>query len=326
MKKTLQPVHHKDAYTALVKKEIEAWMRDVIFVPLVALLDHHGIQREKINEVGIAVEHALNSGKIHYADGEFTGEFNAEISRELQLLGAKWQKSTKSWKLALDNIPYALRGAIAASTVISAQAHDAIKKTLTTMEANIAAANIGLELGQALDAIVKDLQKQYLRTVTGLETVGVKQEISPSQRALLDSTLTNNLELDIKNFASEFIPDLRQQVEQNLLNGGRTDRLADIIESRYGVSRRKAEFLADHETGMLTAKYAQIQAEEIGSTEYVWSTSRDERVRPDHQELDGRRFSYSSPPITNRATGARNNPGEDFRCRCVAMPIINFPA
>jgi len=314
MKKILQPIHHKDAYTALIKKEIDAWMRDVIFLPLVNLLEDHGIQREKINEVGIAVEHALSTGQIHYADGQFTGAFNAEISRELQQLGAEWQKTTKSWKLPLDKIPYALRGAIAANTVISRRAHESIAKTLTIMEANIAAANLGLDLGRAMDTILKDLQKQYLRTVTGIETVGVKQEISAAQRAMLDTTLTDNLDLSIKNFAAELIPDLRQQVEKNLLNGGRTDRLAELIQSRYNVSRRKAEFLADQETGMLTAKFAQIQAEEIGSTEYVWSTSRDERVRPDHQDLDGRRFSYSSPPITNRATGARNNPGEDFRC------------
>jgi SPP1 gp7 family putative phage head morphogenesis protein len=324
--KVLQPIHHRDAYSLLVEREILAWMREAIFTPLVDVLDRHGIGAERINEAGIAIEHALNSGQIHYADGAFSGKFTSATSRELQQMGARWEASTKRWLIPVDKIPYAIRGAIATSAAIGKAAADEIIATLTAIEANVAAADLGLKLGQALDVILKDLGKQYLRTVTAIESVSIKADVTPAQRALLDTRLTNNLDLSIKRFASEQIPELRRAVEQNLFYGNRTDKLADLIESRYGVSKRKAAFLAEQETGMLTAKYAQIQAEEIGSTEYVWSTSRDERVRPDHQALDGKRFSYSSPPITNRATGARNNPGEDFRCRCVAMPVIKFPS
>ena len=326
MKKVLQGIHHKDAYTRLVDVEIQQWMKEAIFKPVLDVLASYGIEHQRINATGIAVEQALNSGQIHYADGAFTGHFNAQISRELKEMGAVWESHGKRFVLPIERVPYEIRGAITASKSLSIQAHQAITKTLTTIEENVAAASLGLNIGKALDVILRDLGKQYIRTVTGLETVGVKAEISASQRAQLDTALTNNLDLSIKNFAAEQIPELRAMVEKNLFEGGRTDRLADLIASRFKVSQRKANFLADQETGLLTAKYAQIQAGEIGSTEYVWSTSRDERVRPDHIALDGKRFSYSSPPITNRATGARNNPGEDFRCRCVALPVINFPS
>lgn len=326
MKKVLQPIVAKDAYARLVRDRILEWMQDAMFKPVLDVLENHGIQHERINETGIAIEHALNSGQIHYADGYFTGHFNAEISRELKQLGAVWEGHAKRFRLPIESIPYALRGAIAASKVISTQAHEEVIKTLTVMEANIAAAKLGLELGKTLDAILRDLQKQYVRTVTGIETVGVKAVVEPTQRVQLDEMLTNNLDLSIKDFAAHQIPELRAMVEKNLFEGGRTDRLSDIIRARFGVSQRKAEFLAGQETRMLTAKYAQIKAGEIGAREYIWHTSRDRRVRDDHAALDGKRFSYSSPPITNRVTGARNNPGEDFECRCRAWPIINLPS
>lgn len=326
MKKVLQGLQHRDAYTRQVTLEIVAWMRDAIFAPLQNLLRNSGVTDEHINAAGIAIEQALNSGQIHYAAGAFTGSFNAAISRELQAIGAKWQVSSRSWQIPIDSIPYELRGAIAASAELSKKLHADVIGTLGTIEQNVAVAAVGLNLAPALAAITKDLAKQSANVFLATDVVGVQAEVSAAQRALLDQRLTANLELSIKNFAEEMIPDLRAQVEKNLFDGARTGRLADIIEARYGVSQRKAAFLADQETGLLTAKYAQIQAEEIGSTEYVWSTSADERVRPDHAALDGKRFSYASPPITNRATGDRNNPGEDFRCRCVAKPIINLPS
>ena len=70
---------------------------------------------------------------------------------------------------------------------------------------------------------------------------------------------------------------------------------------------------------------------ELGSTEYVWETAGDGKVRPthgesnDHRSLNGRRFSWDAPPIVDAASGRRCHPGQDFGpCRCVARPILVF--
>jgi uncharacterized protein with gpF-like domain len=42
--------------------------------------------------------------------------------------------------------------------------------------------------------------------------------------------------------------------------------------------------------------------------------------------LNGMKFSWTEPPITNKQTGARNNPGCDFGCRCLALPVIRIGA
>lgn len=48
---------------------------------------------------------------------------------------------------------------------------------------------------------------------------------------------------------------------------------------------------------------------------YVWRTRRDERVRTTHSRNGGRLFRWSAPPDTG-------HPGEDYNCRCEAVPYV----
>ena len=56
-----------------------------------------------------------------------------------------------------------------------------------------------------------------------------------------------------------------------------------------------------------------------GITKYKWSTSRDGSVRPEHKTNNGKIFNWDRPPAK---TG---NPGFDYNCRCVAIPILEVP-
>lgn len=53
-----------------------------------------------------------------------------------------------------------------------------------------------------------------------------------------------------------------------------------------------------------------------GVTQYVWRTAQDERVREEHDALDGETFTYGE------GTPIGLDPGEDFQCRCYAEPVI----
>ena len=73
---------------------------------------------------------------------------------------------------------------------------------------------------------------------------------------------------------------------------------------------------------MLTSKFKQAKYQQAGISKYKWSISN-VRTRPDHRALNGKIFSFDDPPITNQETGDKNNPGEDFGCNCVPIPIID---
>lgn len=338
---TGRPILHRDEYTAAVRSELVAWLEEAIFAPVLILLREAGVpfspifrairfdEFGRVNAALSAVATALRSGRIRYADGLFTGEFSAAISRQLRDAGATWNAKLSGYRLADSSLPLEIRDAVAVAAERSRALNQDVLKTLHEAEDNFAIAAAGIDVAGQFETIVASLGRQFVESVARIkpEGIGLSPTITPSLRAELRRELTGNLEISIKRFAQERIPELRARVEDNLFRfGGRTDRLAKIIEAEFGVAQRKAEFLADQETGLLVAKYRELRYRALGITEYVWSTSHDERVRPAHRRLDGKTFSFDDPPIVTLPgePARRCNPGKDFRCRCVAIPKINL--
>lgn len=336
---TLAPITHKDAYTRAVEKEVIAWMREAVWTPLLIELFNAGVpvdpqyQAIKFDEEGAranagatsAVRAALESGQIHYADGKFTGRFSVAISKELRTFGATFNAGQKTWSIAQSRLPLTLSSSITESIAKSRHLHEDVIQTLVQMQANIAVApvGLGLALSQTVDRVIIDAGRQFIASVA-TKGIGIPAEFTPAMRKQLTEQLTANLDLGIKGWAEERIPQLRRRVEENVFNGMRSDKLARIIEAEFGVSKRKAEFLADQETGLLMAKYRQARYEDIGVQDYIWETSHDSRVRPGHRALQGKRCSFANPPVEDPQTGHRANPGIPWRCRCVPRAIVNL--
>lgn len=329
MKVTLNPIYHRDAYAKRAEAEIVAYFRQVIFGPLLALLPGSVRQNETQKKDHPAVWDALLAGTIWYMAGVFTGAFNAAISRELRAMGAR--RVPAGFGLAIDEVPLALRGAISLSVFRAHQIHRAILAELDAMLENMAAVSPGLVFADTVDKVMEDLQEQLVQTVSEVEGAPKPAPVPPGMVEAQREKLAEGANRVIKGFSLETTQQLRAKVQQNLRAGGRTDRLSKIIEAEFGVAQRKARVIAEAETSQLVSDFRKDRYEALGSTEYVWSTSHDEKVRPthgesnDHRSLDGRRFSWASPPVVDSATGRRRHPGEDYGpCRCVARPVLNF--
>lgn len=321
----LSPIVHRDAYTRAVEAELNAYFEEVLITPLQNILAAQHLDDTRENGPMDTIAEALKRGRLWYSAGIFFGKLNAVLSSALRNIGATMNKDG-NFALAVDKLPLWIRGAVEQSLDRARKLHLQITETLATIAANVAiATKTGIETAKAIPAIIKNLDQQFTDTVLAIDVVEVSAELTPAVAQALRVEFTDNLNLTIKNFLSEEIPRLRELVQKNAFAGYRADTLADIIETRFGVTKRKAAFLADQETSLLTSKFREQRYKAIGIRDYIWSTSHDERVRDDHRHLDGKRFSFASPPITNRTTGARNNPGEDFRCRCVPIPVIEAP-
>lgn len=128
-----------------------------------------------------------------------------------------------------------------------------------------------------------------------------------------------NLDL-IGGAAEDYLEDVRDVIENAPL-GTRAEDLADLLRERAGVSESRAELIAVDQTLKLNGQLNQMRQVNAGVERYVWSTSHDERVRPMHRDLDGSEQSWADPPETDE-DGNANHPGQDFRCRCVALPVL----
>ena len=322
MKHTLKPVVHRDEYTRLIEREILAYLEEAIFQPLLdtlsaPILDLRENEEGKRNDL---LRAAILAGVLAYADGVFSGKFNAALSRELRRIGAKAHPEDGTFHLEQGFIPFSLRSAIVTSMLENEGRHREILGILDLMEENLPKADTGIKMVKEIDTIHQDLQKQLDKSVAAEEIV-VPEMVGAVEG--MQETLSRGVDLDIKGFTSQAIADIRAKVQANLAAGGRTDRLARLIETEYGVAKRKAAFIAENETSLAISKFREARYTSIGATEYVWATSLDERVRTDHQKLEGRTFSWSSPPVVDSASGRRGHPGEDYNCRCVAVPIVN---
>jgi SPP1 gp7 family putative phage head morphogenesis protein len=98
--------------------------------------------------------------------------------------------------------------------------------------------------------------------------------------------------------------------------------ISDAIAKKFKMDKNHASVIARDQVGKLNGQLNKYRQQQLGGKRYVWRTSKDSRVRPDHARLEGRVFSWSKPPIVDRRSGRRGNPGDDFCDRCWAEMVM----
>lgn len=317
----------KDSYWEDVEDQLKTIFYELVFAPLMDLLRKTNPQMKEIDTLFNAagaphnVMVAIRSGRVQYEEGVFSGDFSVAISKELRSLGATFDHRSGVYRLSAAQVPPAVRAEAASYQMTARKLHEDIQRRLN-------------EIQKSLDGMIEkkniDPETTIRHIDEGFKTSAKLLEVQPKidrSRALeLATDYNKNMKLYIKDFSKQSIVSLREAVEKNAQEGYRFDKLAEVIRHRYGVTANKAQFLARQETGLFMAKYRKQRFDQAGVRRYRWSTAHDERVRDSHKHLNGRVFAYDQPPITDRSTGARNNPGEDFNCRCVDIPMLEGAA
>ncbi|MBZ5673700.1 MAG: minor capsid protein [Acidobacteriia bacterium] len=311
--KQLKTLVLREKYYAGIEYEINRILLDLIYRPLAALF----AKPSEILNAGSVLLEAVATGRVWYEDGLFSGEFSSRISSQLECIGATYNPASRTFSLPSDRVPTEIR-------IAQAQAdsrYDALRRAMVQVldgvdiESLTDRSGIPARMRQSVDWMEGDFQKT-------VAAITIAPKLTEDQRRIISGEWGKNLELYIQGWAKDNILELRQKVSTNAFAGRRAEELVSLITENYGVSRRKAKFLARQETSLLMSKFQQTRYQDIGIRRYRWSTSHDERVRHDHKVLDGKVFSWDDPPITDRETGARNNPGEDFNCRCIAVALV----
>ncbi len=128
----------------------------------------------------------------------------------------------------------------------------------------------------------------------------------------------------IQSLPEDTLSEMQQVVEQSYLSGKSNRDIVRDMQERFNVSRSKARFYAVDQMAKLNAAITKQQQTECGVKEYEWSTSGDQRVRDSHRKLNGTIHRWDDPPVVDESTGRRAHPGEDYRCRCVALPVFDL--
>jgi SPP1 gp7 family putative phage head morphogenesis protein len=132
----------------------------------------------------------------------------------------------------------------------------------------------------------------------------------------------NNVNL-IKTIPKNTLNQMQNIIEEGFNSGTNLTKLSEKITQAYGINKRHALFIARDQIAKLNAQITQQQQSDAGVQEYIWDTSEDRRVRPYHAKLNGTRQKWSEPPIVDK-NDRRCHPGEDYQCRCAALPVFDI--
>lgn len=179
-------------------------------------------------------------------------------------------------------------------------------------------AYVRTHVGPAFDAMAKTVDEH---SADAHELLGIVPAHVPGIGGVI-AQHREDLVRAVQQAAGKYSDELAELLEDDDLEGMRVEDLAKLLEERGDVAEGRARFLARDQTLKTNAAITQHRQRAAGITEYTWSTSRDEKVRPGHAKLEGERCSYDDPPVTDDETGETNNPGEDWQCRCVPIPVI----
>ena len=116
------------------------------------------------------------------------------------------------------------------------------------------------------------------------------------------------------------ITDVLDKAERGAL---RVEELRKELQATFDVSRSKADLIARDQVLKLNGQLNQTRQQNAGISEYIWRTSKDERVRETHADLDGTRQSWADPPQVSE-DGRTGHPGDDYQCRCTAEPVLTL--
>ena len=129
-----------------------------------------------------------------------------------------------------------------------------------------------------------------------------------------------NLDL-IKSIDAETLRKIRETMADMII--GTVDRaelnrtLIDALKHMEGVEERRAALIGRDQVGKLNGRLSEYQQRQLGLEEYIWVTAGDERVRPSHRALNGKKFRWDDPP-------PEGHPGYPIQCRCIADPVIDI--
>jgi uncharacterized protein with gpF-like domain len=150
-------------------------------------------------------------------------------------------------------------------------------------------------------------------------TVDFKMTIP--MRSVMDEVITDNVGL-IKSIPAKHLSQVRDVIQESISRGRDLHYATEELANRFGVTKRRAAFIAQNQNNKMTAQFNRVRREELGITEAIWRHSHaGKEPRASHVHADGRKFNVTDGCMID---GEFIQPGELPRCRCYSVPVLPF--
>lgn len=194
---------------------------------------------------------------------------------------------------------------------------DDIKSVINTITLDYS----GITFNQIVESVVKQFAENSQKDITAALTKEINRlvgiDISPFIQSHTDD-IKQTLEYCkdyIVSIPQKYLADVQSTVLLNIQKGMRSSSIVKELANQYGITLNRAKVIARDQTSKLNLALTTAQAKDIGSDEFKFSTSQDERVRRTHRDADGKLC---------RVGDAIYNLRYDVMCRCVLITVVHF--
>lgn len=205
---------------------------------------------------------------------------------------------------------------------------------LPARELERALAQLGVQWQRRFDAVAPKLaqyfaQSVYRQTEQQLKRIlreagaTVRFTMTRELRDVMRAEIAENVSL-IKSIPAQYHTQIEGLVMRSVSAGRDLSMLTKDLKARYGVTERRARFIALDQNNKATAAIRRERELSVGLEEGIWMHSHaGKEPRPTHLANDRQRFSvregwFDPDPRVRR----RILPGELPRCRCTWRPIV----
>lgn len=156
---------------------------------------------------------------------------------------------------------------------------------------------------------------------TALREAGftVRFRATAQQQTALQAVLGGNVSL-IRSIGQQYLSRVEESVWRSVNAGYDMAQLTRELRKDYGISERRAAFIARDQTNKAKAAIEKARRQELGITEAIWMHSHaGKEPRPSHVAANGKRFDVSKGMYLD---GKWVQPGTEPNCRCTSRSVI----
>lgn len=177
------------------------------------------------------------------------------------------------------------------------------------------------KLADYFSQAVEKRSSTALKNILKEAGITVEFKMTAAQRDILHATINSNVDL-IKSIPSQYMTQVQGAVMRSVQTGRDLGTLAKELEDHYGVTKRRAAFIARDQNNKATSAMDRARRLELGLDESEWMHSgAGKHPRPTHVAMSGKRFKTSQgmwDPAVKRYVFAGCEPG----CRCVSRAVV----
>ena len=148
----------------------------------------------------------------------------------------------------------------------------------------------------------------------------VKFKMTPAMRDIMAATVGQQVSL-IKS-PSQYFTNIEGLVMRSVQTGRDLAQLTKDLQEQFGVTHRRAAFIARDQNKKATALMTRARQDELGITEAIWVHSgAGKHPRPTHVAMNGTKYDVNKG-MWDPAVKRWICPGEEINCRCFSRPVI----